>query len=105
MDFSNYTKIKAVWKITVRDAKTEEIISETERTNVITGSGYDCFAQAYATPFVCHEVARYGWRMLLGTGAGTPTSTDASLFTDVVTSVHSGTISHINNTSFPAKLQ
>ena len=59
---------------------------------MITNGGLGVFAQALASPFTS-DTDRYYWYLVLGTGSGTPSNTDTSLFTPVDISAKHGSLS------------
>jgi hypothetical protein len=89
--------VKGEALIIVRRADTEEIIERRRIRNVITTGGLNVFAQALATPFITSGNRRYYWYLVLGTGTGTPSSSDTGLFSPVNISAKSGSITQTGN--------
>jgi len=86
--------------IIVRRADTEEVIERRRIRNVITTNGLSVFAQALASPFgvsIGGGFRRYHWYLVLGTGSGTPSSSDTGLFTAVDISAKNGSITQSGN--------
>ena len=104
MRYVEGVKPHATWRIVVRDAKTGEVVQEIVRENVLTTAFKNFLAQAWAngefkyTPSGGSSTIRYKWYMLLGTGSGTPASTDTGLFNAVTSSAKTGTLTYSNNT-------
>jgi len=76
-------KIKGIWKIQVKRAVTEEIIREQKLENVVTDNGKTLVAQLFNRG---HNATGSNWVMavlVLGTGNGTPSSTDTNLWSPV----------------------
>jgi len=92
LSIKEYPKVSGEAKIIVRDAETMKILREQKIRNVITNGGLGVFAQALASPFTS-DTDRYYWYLVLGTGSGTPSNTDTSLFTPVDISAKHGSLS------------
>ena len=89
------TKITVEWLIQIRDAKTEKLLKEIRRKNIITNGGLSIFAQALRSPFIGYDSTRYYWYLVLGTGAGVPAATDTALFTPIAASAKHGTLTYV----------
>lgn len=85
----------AKWKFVIRDAKTGKIKKVVEKKNILTTVAKQFFAQAYG-----NGTFRSGktWYLVLGTGSGTPSETDTTLFTEVPSTAKNGTITVSGNT-------
>ena len=92
LSIKEYPKVSGEAKIIVRDAETMKVLREQKIRNVITNGGLGVFAQALASPFASNS-NRYYWYLVLGTGSGTPSNTDTSLFTPVEGSAKRGSLS------------
>ena len=92
LSIKEYPKVSGEAKIIVRDAETMKVLREQKIRNVITNGGLGVFAQALASPFASNS-NRYYWYLVLGTGSGTPSNTDTSLFTPVEGSAKHGSLS------------
>ena len=96
LSIKEYPKVSGEAKIIVRDAETMKVLREQKIRNVLTNGGLGVFAQALASPFgvyVDTAFKRYYWYLVLGTGSGTPSNTDTSLFTPVEGSAKHGSLS------------
>jgi len=86
-------KINALWKIQIRRADTEELIREQTIKNVVTDLGKEFVAHRYVT----RSLERITWVMVLGTGTGTPASTDTNLWSPVDASEKGGSLTRSGN--------
>jgi len=85
-------KVKGHVLIIIRDAKTLKELKRYEFDNVITTNGLAMFAEAMAK-----RSFNYYWFLVLGTGSGTPSSSDTSLFTPVPSTAKTGTLTQSAN--------
>lgn len=90
-------KLKGEWTIQIRDAKTEELIQEIKKKNVITTAGKTFLARMVASPCYSNTYGRCNWVMMLGTGTQTPSESDTGLFEPVVTTAKKGSLTYQNN--------
>jgi len=89
-------RMKGIWRLVFRDAKTGEVIKVIEKENVLTSSAKNYAAQAYGYMFG-QSGNRYNWCIMLGTGYGTPTASDTSLFQPVTSTAKKGTVTVTDN--------
>ena len=82
-------KVKGQALILIRDAKTEKILRQLSIGNVITDGGLEVFATRAVNPYS----SRY-WCLALGTGSGTPASSDTGLFNEISATRKSGSVSN-----------
>jgi len=88
--------LKAVWKIQVRKADTNELIKEIKLKNIITNNGKNFIASRYVAS---HNVlnAPTHWVLVLGTGSGTPSPDDTNLWSPVDASEKTGQLTSSGN--------
>jgi len=85
-----------MWKIQVRDAKTGKLVREQKIENVVTDGGKNFIASTYKRGHQASESAIY-WVLVLGTGSGSPSSSDTGLWSPVDASEKTGTLSVSGN--------
>lgn len=87
------SKINAIWKIQIRDAKTGKLIREQKTSNVVTDNGKALIASYY----VGNGHYDKCWVLVLGTGTGSPSSSDTNLWSPVDASEKSGSLTVSGN--------
>ena len=75
--------------IIIRDADTLEVLRRHVTRNVITDGGLGVIASRFSSP---SWIAGH-WCLALGTGTGTPSSSDTGLFTEIPSTRKKGTVS------------
>lgn len=88
--------LSAVWKIIIRDSKTKKVIKEQKIKNIITDNGKNLCASLFVRG---HENTGSGiyWVLVLGTGSGTPSSSDTNLWSPVDASEKTGQLTVSGN--------
>lgn len=89
-------KLKATWKIQIRDAKTEKLIREQIVKNLITDNGKNLCAMFFIRGHQATNSSLY-WVLVLGTGSGTPSASDTNLWSPVDASEKTGQLTQSGN--------
>jgi len=89
-------RIKAIWKFQIRHAKTKRLIREQKIENVVTDGGKNFVASMYSRGHQSTGSSIH-WVLVLGTGSGTPSSSDTNLWSPVDESEKTGSLSVSGN--------
>jgi len=87
-----FPSVRGEFTVIVRDAETLKVLETFKVENVITNGGLGVFASRCANPWGGAE-AVHRWRLALGTGSGTPSSSDTALFNEISASRKGGSVS------------
>ena len=89
-------KLNVLWNIQIRDAKTHKLVREQKIRNVVTDGGKNFVASMYQRGHQSTGSSIH-WVLVLGTGTGSPSSSDTNLWSPVDASEKSGSLSLSGN--------